>query len=137
MLTAEDVPTIEWALRRRLDKEPGAWMFIPIVTQAYAKGDLYQPNPDVDLWARAGEPFIRVGVLIELGKSILLRAKFDLPDPFEHGHLLNECDQIAEQCKRARKEFWLSGMDVRERKVPGTGMRGNWDRYGTLLGRHG
>lgn len=137
MLTAADTATIEWAIRRRLDQEPGAFVFIPILTQAYRKGDWYRPNPDLDMLASVKEPFVRVGVMIELGKTILLRAKFDLPDPFEHGHLLNEVDEIAEKCKEARKGFFTSPLSAQERKLSGTGMRGRWNRYGTLMGRHG
>jgi hypothetical protein len=137
LLTADDIPTIEWAIRRRLDTEPGAFVFIPILAQPYAKGEWYLPNPEVEIYAQAGEPFIRVGVMIKLGETILLRSKFDLPDPFEHGHLLNEVDQLAEQCKQARKGFFTSGLTKRERKLPGTGLRGGWDRYGMLMGRHG
>lgn len=136
MLTAEDTATIEWALRRRLDQEPGAFVFIPIPIQPFDVGDWYT-DTETGLSVMAREKFIRVGVMIKLGETILLRSKFDLPDPFEHGHLLNEVDEIAEKCKEARKGFFTSSLVARERKLNGTGMRGRWGRYGTLMGRHG
>ena len=136
MLTSDDIPTIEFAIRRRMDREPGAYVFVPILAQPYAKGEWFL-DTDTGLYRQAGEPFIRVGVLIELGKTILLTSKFDLPDPFEHGHLLNQVDEIAEQCKQARKGFFVNPLMERERKLTGTGMRGAWDRYGWLMGRHG
>lgn len=137
MLAADEVPTIEWAIRRRLDQEPGAYVFIPILAQPYAKGEWFL-DADTGLHRVAGEPFIRVGVQIALGNLITLFAKFDLPDPFEHGHLLNQADEIAEQCKRVRREVFTSSLVEKSNgKLSGTGMRGNWDRYGTLMGRHG
>src|SRR4029079_2109532 len=137
MLTSEDIPTIEWAIRRRLDLEPGAYVYIPILAQPYAKGEWYV-DPETQLERMAGEPFIRVGVQIGLGNLINLFAKFDLPDPFEHGHLLNQVDEIAEQCKKVRKEVFTSSLVEKSKgKLAGTGMRGGWDRYGTLMGRHG
>jgi hypothetical protein len=44
----------------------------------------------------------------------------------------NEIDEIAEQCKEARRLWWRSGrqatLDVRE--LPGTGLRGRWAQHG-------
>lgn len=128
MLTSGDTPTIRFAIRRRLDQERDAYVFEPILCQPYARGEWFT-DKNTGLLCLVGEPFIRVGVLIELGrgKTIIVRSQFDLPDPFEHGHLLNEVDEIAEALKKARKGH----------KVNGTGMRGNWGRYGTLMARQG
>ena len=136
MLTALDLPTIQNAIRRRLDEERGVFVFLPILMQPYSAGDHY-----LDLETRAyrvaGEPFIRVGMMTLLDHTIVTRSWFDLPDPFEHGHLLNEVDEIAEQLKEARKDHTVSSLTAVERKVKGTGLRGRWSRYGTLMGREG
>lgn len=137
MLTSEDIPTIRFAIRWRLDGEPGSYVIEPTLVQPIKKGEWYADiNTRLDM--RAREDFIRVVVLIGLGMMIHVRSEFHLPDPFEHGHLLNEIDQIAEKLKEARKEAFSSPLRVGAvRKLEGTGTRGNWDRYGTLMGRHG
>lgn len=129
MLTSADLLTIQFAIRCRLDAEPGVSVALPIPMQAYGIGELYL-DLDRQMYRQAEVPFIRVGVLARLGNSITTRSWFDLPDPFEHGHLLNEVDEIAEQYKQARKGFFLSPLMVPERKVKGTGLRGRWARYG-------
>lgn len=136
MLTSADAPTIRFALRRRLDREPGAYVYEPILVQPFNAGDWYT-DTETGLSMRAREKFIRVGLLVELGKTILVKSHFDLPDPFEHGHLLNEVDEIAESLKKARKGFFTSSLVAPVRKVDGTGMRGRWSQYGTLMARHG
>lgn len=113
MLHAEhDTPLIRNALHRRLDKERG----VRIDDIKFLRTDTH----------------LQVRVEIEVGGALNLISEFDLPNTFEHGHLINEIDEIAEACKRARMEFWLSGRPVFEgrRELPGTGLRGNWCRYG-------
>lgn len=133
MLTADDTPTIRFALHRRLDKEPGVQV-ADIKFAKLKKGDWYADLSGLML--RADEPFIRVGVVLSVGRMVIVTSRFDLPDPFEHGHLLAEIDEIAEQCRRARKDFFTAAMDVSEAKpLPGTGLRGKWNRYGFVLGK--
>ena len=136
MLTSEDDATIRFALRWRLDSEPGATVLEPTLVQAIKRGEWYT-DVKTRLDVQAREDFIRVVVLIGLGLTISLRSEFHLPDPFEHGHLVNEIDEIAECLKRARKDAFLSPPSTEVRHVTGSGARGKWDRYGTVIGRHG
>ena len=136
MLTSEDAPTIRFAIRWRLDSEHGAYVLEPTLVQPIKRGEWYTDvNSRLDVQAQ--EDFIRVAVLIGLGMTVHVRSEFHLPDPFEHGHLLNEIDEIAESLKKARKDAFTSPLAAPVRKVVGTGVRGNWKRYGTLMGRHG
>lgn len=80
---------------------------------------------------------IAVGVLVIIDDAISelglidVRAFFDLPSEFDHAHLLNEIDEIAEACKKARRK---AGIGIRYKPdfinyregLPGTGLRGNW-----------
>lgn len=138
MLYADDTPTIENAITRRLDKESGVTVVNPILTKTYVKGEWYK-DIETGLERKAGEPFIRVGVQVILGPAELgtARSWFDLPIPFEHGHLLNEIDQIAEQCKLALKDIRMAPWDRSARLAKGTGLRGNWGRYGVLMAKRG
>lgn len=114
MLTSDDTPTIRFAINRRLGAEPG----VTLCAIKFAKA------PGV----------ISVGVLARLGNTIITTSRFELPDPFEHGHLLAEIDEIAEQYKLVRKDFFTARLPVSEvRQVPGTGTRGNWARYGLRM----
>lgn len=109
MLTGDDIPTIRHAIIKRLSVEPGVAV--------------------ADIPIELAEDCIRVGVLATLGETLLVRSRFDLPTEFEIGHLHNEIDEIAEQYKVARKDFWSSGrMMVGEKAVPGTGLRGRWHK---------
>ncbi len=113
MLTDEDTPTIRNALYRRLNAELG----VKICDIKFARG--------------AG--FIRVGVLATIDDGPIARSMFELPNPFEHGHLVDEIDEIAEQCKAARKEHFGRGGGLiltPERQLQGSGLRGRWARYG-------
>lgn len=136
MLTSEDIPTIRWAIRWRLDSEPGAYVLEPTLVQPIKRGEWYT-DVKTRLDVQAREDFIRVVVMVGLGMTVHTQSEFHLPDPFEHGHLLNEIDEIAESLKKARKGAFTSPLASAVRKVDGTGARGNWDRYGTLIGRHG
>ena len=118
MLTANDTPTIRNAIQRRLAAEPG----IDSVHTTFVKF-----------------PGSHVAVQIELHlgwideKLLAVVSTFDLPDPFEHGHLLNEIDQVAEGVKAARRGVYAGGggvYDIPQTQLPGTGARGLWGRYG-------
>lgn len=119
MLTDEDTPTIRNAILRRLDIEPG----VTICEVKFARGRGY----------------IAVGVLAELDNGgPLCRSRFELPNPFEHGHLIEEIDEIAEQFKAARKAHFGTGSGLiltPERQLQGSGLRGRWARYGLRDGR--
>jgi len=136
MLTSDDAPTIRNAIRWRLDGEPGAYVMEPMLIRSVKRGEWYT-DVKTQLDVQAREDFVRVVVEIELGKTIGVLSEFHLPDPFEHGHLLNEIDEIAESLKKVRRDAFLSPPTQVVRKVAGTGTRGEWDRYGTILGRHG
>lgn len=111
MLTADDTPTIRNAILKRLGAEPG----VIICEMKFAK------TPGL----------IAVGLVATLGNTIIVKSRFDLPDPFEHGHLVAEIDEIAEQYKLARRDFFTARLPVSEAKtLPGTGTRGRWERYG-------
>lgn len=127
MLTGEDTPTIRFAIMRRLDKEPGVEICDLIVRTTE---DI--PGPMGLVYERP-LGFIAVGILALLGQMLTTRSHFHLPDPFEIGHLHNEIDEIAEQYKAARKEFFGRGgnfMAHPEKQLAGTGLRGRWAKYG-------
>ncbi len=116
MLTYDDEPTIRWAIERRMDKEPG-------VKCSYVH---------VEPCLEAMPPFLAVGVTVELGLGMDVTSVFHVPSQFEHGHLMNELDEIAEKVKEARAHFFRNGMDFSGKRVElkGTGHRGHWKRYG-------
>jgi hypothetical protein len=62
-----------------------------------------------------------------------LRSRFDLPPLFELRHVHNEIDEIAEQYKAARADFWKHGRvlpaEMPEREMSGTGLRGRWTQH--------
>ena len=99
--------------------------------QKYRMGDEYTDLDHGGFLRLAMQPFIRVGLLFELGSTIIVKSVFDLPDPFEHGHLVAEIDEIADGFKKARKDVFTAALPVSEvKRVPGTGARGRWARYG-------
>ena len=112
MLTAADTPTIRNAVHKRLGKEPG----VKICDIKFTKSEIA----------------IRVGIVATLGLDdrIVTRSMFDLPSEFEHAHLVNELDEIAEQYKAARLDFFRNGGVEGEKEVTGTGLRGRWAQYG-------
>lgn len=119
MLSFDDDPTIRFAIHRRLDHERG----VKICEIKIAPHRKDKP------------PFIAVGVLTELDNSLVLRSVFHLPGEFDIAHLRNEIDQIAEQYKAARKEYFgrvFAGqvMMTPERQLLGTGLRGLWAQHG-------
>lgn len=112
MLTADDEPTIRWAITRRLDDEPGVE-----VLEVLVKG-----HDDAD------PPYVAIGIHILLGKSLQVRSRIDMPRVFHHGDLLNQIDEVAEQCKEARADFWRRGRILagHEKELKGSGLRGHW-----------
>lgn len=118
MLTVDDTPTIRRAIMKRLDRSLG----IESVDMKFAKF----PGSHV-----AAHLEIVAGWIGE--KVFTVHAVFDLPDPCEHAHLLDEIDQVAEQVKAARKDFFGRGPGVirtPRTQLAGTGRRGLWARYG-------
>jgi hypothetical protein len=113
MLTDEDTPTIRNAIMKRLDLELG----VKICDIKFGKG-LHH---------------IAVGLVATIDDGPITMSRFDLPIPFEHGHLIEEIDEIAEQFKAARKAHFGNGSGLiltPERQLQGTGLRGRWARYG-------
>lgn len=114
-MTYADEPTIRWAIIKRLDAERGVRVCdVPIVD--------------------GGKDGIRVGVVSEIdgADGLVVRSRFDLPPVFELRHVHNEIDEIAEQYKAARADYWRNGrMPIGERVVvSGTGIRGRWAHHG-------
>ena len=108
MLTYADRPTIRNAIIKRLgDEREVRIVSIPI---------------------KKGTDCVRVGVLLLVGDAVLVRSVFELPEEFDHAHLVNEIDEIAEQCKAARVDYLRNGCVVAdgEKDLGGTGLRGRW-----------
>lgn len=116
MLTYSDEPTIRFAMMRRLDKEPGV-KICEIKTVPHLRDD---------------PPYIAVGVLATVMDAIVTRSIFELPAQFELRHLHNEIDEIAEQFKAARLDFFGKGCFLLEpeKQLAGSGLRGRWKQYG-------
>lgn len=114
MLTVSDEPIIRRALTRRLDNESGVK-----VLEIKVKD---HPN------------HIAVGLLLHVDDKIIVKSVFDLPTIFQLIHVHNEADEIAEQCKEARRNIGISGgfgMSEKNFKgevfeAKGTGRRGRW-----------
>lgn len=110
MLTSDDIPTIRHAIDKRLDKERGVKI--------------------IDTVCYVGKDHIRVSVFMTVGE-LYCSSDFDLPLEFEHSHLLNEIDEIAEHCKEARAKYWRMGRHcIGETAIHGSGLRGRWRQYG-------
>lgn len=111
MLTWADMPTLKNAMTKRLDKERGLKV--------------------IDIFTGRGQDCIRVGVLLALDGLLQIRSAFELPPEFDYKHLHNEIDQIAEQCKEARRDYWSRARPERVDNVllTGTGARGLWVRH--------
>lgn len=130
--TANDEPVIRRALMRRLDAEPG-------VRVLEVKVHEHKRNIDAVgiLRRKPIEPYITVGLLLHVDDKVLLEAIFDLPAQFKLAHVVNEADEIAEQCKEARRKLGMTGpsfpgLGARSEiyQAKGTGRRGNWRMYG-------
>lgn len=115
MLIAADEGTIRNAILKRLGKEPGTAVADILVED---HGD----HIKVGVWVLLEDT-------VQLAGLIDIRARFDLPAEFEHSHLLNEIDEIAEACKEARRKagiaLLIAGPGKRE-PLTGTGLRGRW-----------
>lgn len=116
MLTLEeDEPIIRNSIIKRLDAEPGVRV--------------------LDIQIKPHKYHIAVGVEWMVNDLVHGTSVFHLPPQFEHAHVLNEVDEIAEGCKEAKRKFalHLAGLEdgaVSERfEANGTGLRGNW-KYG-------
>lgn len=110
MLNADDsLPIIKHALHRRLGKEPGVRV--------------------ADVRCLVAKDHIAVFVDLAAG-DLGLHSEFHLPLEFEHAHLIDQIDEIAEQVKAARMSYWLSGRQTERRELSGTGLRGRWAQYG-------
>lgn len=126
--TANDEPVVRRALMRRLDAEPGVRVL---------EVKLHEHKRNIDgrgmIRQKPIEPFITVGVLLHVDDKTILNALFDLPPQFKLAHVVNEADEIAEQCKEARRNMALTKImpfgqgEVRQAK--GTGRRGNWRKH--------
>lgn len=113
MLNYEDgQPTIRFALQRRLEKERGVR-----IAEIRIKN-----HPDAE------PPFIAVGVLALIDEELIASSLFHLPAEFEHAHLVNEIDEVAEGFKAARVDRALDGKPAAnvKRTMLGTGLRGRW-----------
>ncbi len=117
MLTLEeDEPIIRNALTKRLDSEPGVRV--------------------LEVTAKAHPQHIAVGVEWMVADIVHGTSLFHLPPQFEISHVLNECDEIAEACKEAKRTFALrlaglpdEGAKSERFTAKGTGPRGHW-KYG-------
>lgn len=111
MLTYADSPTIKNAITKRLAKERGVAVH--------------------EVYVGEGASCIRVAVLLVVNGHLLVRAVFELPQEFDYVHMHNEIDQIAEQCKEARQEYWSRGRPevVENVLLRGTGLRGLWEKH--------
>lgn len=111
MLTYHDEPIIRNGVTKRLDKERGVRV--------------------IDVKTKPGDGCLRVRVLATIDDVLHINGKFELPPEFDYKHLHNEIDQLAEQAKEARRDFWAKGRPERVERMPlrGTGMRGLWARH--------
>jgi hypothetical protein len=115
LFAGHDNPTIRHAIIKKLDAERGV-----------------EIN---DIQIHTHKDCVRVGILAILDgmDSLIVDSRFELPLQFELRHLHNELDQIAEQYKAARRDFWANGRTMAgsiERRLHGTGLRGLWRHDG-------
>ncbi len=114
MLTYENEPIIRRAILNKLDKEPGVEI--------------------CDIEIEKLKDCISVGILAVISHGPIFRSIFHLPLVFELRHVHNELDEIAEQYKKGRMEFFRQAhygqQDVPEQWLTGTGLRGRWQQYG-------
>jgi hypothetical protein len=124
MISARDEPIIRRALMRRLDAEPGVRV--------------------LEIHIFDHQRYVAVGLLLHVDDKIIVKSLFDLePKGFnaEDGHLYelkdihNQADEIAEQCKEARKTLRFTGSGSLVGAVSqihvakGTGRRGHWRNH--------
>jgi hypothetical protein len=108
LLTYDDAPIIRHAVLKKLDAERGVKV--------------------CDVLAHEHPGAIAVGVLAVVDDTLVVRSRFDLPPEWELVQLHNELDEIAEQYKAARMDFWGRGrvLSDPEKVLGGTGLRGRW-----------
>lgn len=108
MLTFDDQPTIRNAILKRLDKERGVKI--------------------CDMPMHAAEDCIAVGILALLDDKLVVRSRFDLRPQWQLADLHNEIDEVAEQYKAARRDYWGRGrvLGTPEVQLAGSGTRGRW-----------
>ncbi len=110
MLCAKyDLPIVRQAILNKLDKERGVKV--------------------CDMPMRDHKDYIAIGVMSLIDGTLLVRSVFHLPPWFDLRHVHNELDQIAEQYKAARVNFWTNGRNLEDKNqyfVSGTGHRGLW-----------
>jgi hypothetical protein len=108
-----DLVIVRHAILKKIDAEKGVKL-VDIVIE-----------PDED-----GEPpHTRIGVLTLIDDTLIARSRFDLPWEFHLRHVHNEIDQMAEQFKAARLDYWGRGRTLGgkpEVQLAGTGLRGLW-----------
>lgn len=113
MLSFADYPTIKHAIMKRLDKEPGVDVL------------------EIRILKR--KDCIAVGVHTWVDKRLDPKSFFDLPPEFDYRLLHDEIDEIAEQIKAARKDYFGKGIVIMpvntRRQLAGNGLRGNWKKY--------
>lgn len=111
MLTFDDEPTVKAAIEKRFGREKGVRI--------------------LDVRMAKGAESLSVGVSAELDGALHLRGMFELPPSFDYRHLHDEIDQLSEQAKEARRDFWRRGRPdaVDNVALTGTGMRGLWARH--------
>ena len=116
MLSAKtDKPTIRNAIFKRFTDDLG------IIIADIAFKDL----PDgvrVNVWLLDSRHIQTAGLLD-------IQGQFDLPEQFQHSHLLNELDEIAEGVKEARRKTGIAilvAAPTYRQPVKGTGLRGRW-----------
>lgn len=121
MLTVDDIPTIRHALVRRLDSELNVRTGEIKILPPGKKSKASFIHVEVECFVG---PF--------MGEPLRLFSAFHLPPSFEHSHLLNEIDEIAESCKAAWADYWKRGRTMMGpmHHLPGTGLRGRWASYG-------
>ena len=107
-----DLPTIRHSILKRLGAERGVTI--------------------CDVIIKERKDHVRVAILALLDGFDALRVTscFELPKEFELIQVHNEIDQIAEQYKAARLDYWAKGRPElgRMESIPlaGTGLRGLW-----------
>ena len=122
MLNYEDEPTIKNAIMKRIHDKARGWAIADIVIENH-------PND-----------CIKVGVwpiLEKLGMEEAIhdiRSEFHLPCEFRIRQVHNEIDEIAEQAKKAYRQFrhTRTVFDPTKRRareaMAGTGLRGRWSK---------
>ena len=109
----DDEPRIKHGIRKRLEGEKGVKL---MQTQVVDKGD-----------------HIAVGIMWIVDDLVVGTSIFDLKPVFELVDVHNQCDEIAEQIKEARRAFLINGGKMaavgavsETYAAKGTGRRGSW-----------